>query len=280
MKINRINNQEYSKFNTLKTNAPNFKALYFATPEIQQKVCGSMKFSELLQRGPIKKAIKNHNLIITELLEHRPFPYIKKYWHDFKFRTCSDIIQDKDGIKAAVFKGPEMTTGGLREFCWENWKLDSYESYDHFVNREIEKRSSSLMDKKPYFDLLHFRNEEVKEDFQNNDLIIDFLDNPYIQDAISRYEVVILDGKPLKFVACTDVAVDKNNEIKPTGFTTATFTRKNTRIAKECYKDGWLGAHLDTLLESTGAEPSRINKVNIATKINQSNSDDWDSIEE
>lgn len=275
MQVNKIQNNQ-PNLNNKKKFAPNFKALYFATPKIQQEVCGRMDFAELLQKSSIKAVIKKYNLVVTDILTKRTFPFLKKYCNGFKFRACTDVIQDGDSIKAAGMKTPEISNVGVLNFGKDEFL---YSLAQESIDREVKYHTFDILENKPYFDFLQFRNDEVKEDFQNNPLMRDFLNNTYIRDAISRYNIVVLEGEPLKFVACTDIAIDKNNEIQPAGFMSHTFER-NHGIAKECYKEGYLGAHLDNLLESTGEQPSKINKVKVTPKLKQTNRDDFDSIEE
>jgi len=233
----QINNYNISQPKTKQS----FTALYFRTPKIQEKVIQKDSFIKFLDVPDIKNAIDKHNIVITDILTPVLHPI-----STFKFRGCTDVFQRGEETVPSGMKGPTMKW--CNKFYASNrwgsaWLTSSY-LYDNVM---LSSYLGDLFDLKPIFEKIHFKNNRVKENFQENKMGYNFLKSlSDIKFPLNKYHVLISDaGNTIKCRSCTDLVQTGNNLI-PAGLSSPQITYKeNNKIFKNALID-----HLDRLVNS------------------------------
>lgn len=243
---NNINNSQ--AINELKQ--PNFKALYFATPKIQQKCTKHPRFAKFLNSQVIKEVVDKYNIVITNV-----FTKILK-GKGFNFRACTDVMLNGDKIEAAGMKSPVLSFD--KSYKFNHFQKDNDDlALVGLSQVGVKDATLKLLSREKMFDKLFFVNDKEKEKFQSNIFSQVFFDIKGVEDSIKRYNVIIHSGNPLKFSVATDI-VQRGDEIQPAGLATRIFKVDSRNYSKDMYSE--LGGYIDTLLKMTKQDvPSKNN---------------------
>jgi len=192
----------YNIYNNNQRKQPSFTALYFKNEKIQRKVQNSPYFAKVLDNGWVENAIKDYNVVITDVPK-----WFQRGWN-FKFRGCTEVVQNGKDVVPAGFKSPVF-----------------YEK-DKSLYRNL-----TVLDYKDTFDKLYFKNNKTQEAFINNMLskeILDYLQEPSIQKMIGKNKIYItkVEDEDIKFIICRNITQNKKGENIPEGYQSALFYRQ------------------------------------------------------
>ena len=241
MLVSKVQQSFNIKENSLNNNQTNFKALYFATPKVQEKCLKHPRFSSFINSSAIKEAVNKYNIVITD--------YFKSLLHGagFNFRACTEVLFDKDKIVPAGMMSPVLKFDKTYEI--KGFPKDNDDKAQIGLSSVgVKDTTVKFLARENLFNRLYFESDKEKESFQSNIYSHVFFDIKGIEDAIKRYNVIIHSGNPLKFSVASDV-VQKGDKILPAGLSTRIFKIDSRNYLNDMHSD--LGGYLDTVIKMT-----------------------------
>ena len=221
MQVNKIQptNNDLKKQNT-----PNFKGLYFRTPEVKEVVSRMPKFVEFLKKDEVKELAKKFNIVITDYVSNDIVEYV------YVFTKLTPVVKS---LKTRILEGL-----GLKEKT-PNYKTTTIEkTYSEPVNNDVVRELSN-----GFYVRSCARECNVNDQiFTANTLnALGLYDNTLYKELNDYPKPVekVVGRKPLNdfyFRACTSVDND-NDEILPKGL--------YTKLIQASATDTRLGHSLD-----------------------------------
>ena len=227
MRINSIQ-QPTPQSSVKRQNLPAFTALYFKTPKLQRDVQNTPEFVKILSLPEIKQVIDKYNVVIINCKKIRGnfLSRIGNYFSSdicrkiplcFSFRACTDVIQKGDKILPSGMKTPVLKAGDSLKQDINTMMIDNRINY-YYKEKPLGDLLTNLLDKETMFNKIYFKNDKVKEAFQQNYEAYEFLSTNTIPAAIKRgYNLLVTEtsggNSNIKFRVSTALAQRGDNLI-------------------------------------------------------------------
>ena len=187
---------------------PNFKGLYFATPEVRQ-ITTTKNFVHFLNNPDIREIIKKYNILITKINFEKPKSNSSNgtCTPDGSFEyLATTSVKEKDG------------TGYVKDGLWSrNYKYENgneNNSIMSFAVRHFNERLSA----KPFMNNILFHDKSLKDLILSEPFFDDVLNNKNIQASLKSGNKLFFRGTE-RFCLAKDF-VEEHGQLEPSGFRT------------------------------------------------------------